>query len=293
MEGKFIVQTSTPERLFVKVYRDFLNSGILDGKEQIIFIHLKQYVNFMNDNGTVQDEVYPTLATLAKNVKMTEKTVRTILQSLQKKGILEIKQQGRNKPNIYKINDSAEMWKSESAEELKEAVNEIEEKRMIEILTAKGYHISKEKGLASEGVQTPDTSTNQKNFNLHNDTTDEPESQERYPMDFLKRFFEYRSLVDRNPSIKKDIDIIFNLLYDTLNTQKLTIRVNGEDKERNVVIGKLMKLQFEDFPYAIKKYHEQTGRIKNVKAYLLTILYHAREQSHLDMMNLGHYNGDF
>ena len=60
MEEKFIVQTSMPERLFVKVYRDFLNSKLLSGKEQIIFIHLKQYINFTNDNGAVQGEVYPT-----------------------------------------------------------------------------------------------------------------------------------------------------------------------------------------------------------------------------------------
>ena len=93
MEERFIVQTSTPERKFIKVYLDFLNAGLLSGKEQIIFIHLKQYINFANDTGTVRGEVYPTLATLAKNVKMSEKTVRTVLQGLQKKGILEIKQQ--------------------------------------------------------------------------------------------------------------------------------------------------------------------------------------------------------
>lgn len=74
-------------------------------------------------------------------------------------------------------------------------------------------------------------------------------------------YFNYWDLVCQYPEMRENIDIIFNLLYDTLNTQKLTIRVNGEDKERNVVIGKLMKLRFEDFPdflYAIKKYHEQT-----------------------------------
>ena len=60
-----------------------------------------------------------------------------------------------------------------------------------------------------------------------------------------------------------------------------------------VVIGKLMKLESEDLVYSIEKYHEQTERIKNVKAYLLTILYNAREQRHLDVSNLGHHNGDF
>ncbi len=180
MENKFVVKTSIPKRLFVKVYRDFLTSGLLDGKEQIIFIHVKQYVNFTNDNGTVHDEVYPTLATLAKNVKMTEKTVRTILRSLQRKGIIRIKRQGKNKPNIYEINDSAAMWKSENVEEMEEAVDEIEERRMVEALTAKGYYISKEKEPVSAHRQATDTSTSIKN--LYNDSTDGPESQECYSM---------------------------------------------------------------------------------------------------------------
>lgn len=294
MEERFIVQTSTPERKFIKVYLDFLNAGLLSGKEQIIFIHLKQYINFANDTGTVRGEVYPTLATLAKNVKMSEKTVRTVLQGLQKKGILEIKQQGMNKPNIYKINDSAGMWKAGNAEELRVAVDEIEEKRMIDLLTAKGYYISKEKGLVSDSDQTADTSTMNYNSSMGNDSTKRAKSQaERYTMEDIRALYEYDSLIIQYPDKQTDIDIVFDILYDTLNSTKPTIRIGGEGKPTMVVIGKLMKLQPDDLVYSIDKYHEQTERIKNVKAYLLTVLYGSREQQHLDVMNLGHHNGDF
>ena len=295
MEEKFIVQTSTPERKFIKVYLDFLNAGLLSGKEQIIFIHLKQYINFANDTGTVRGEVYPTLATLAKNVKMSEKTVRTVLQGLQKKGILEIKQQGMNKPNIYKINDSAGMWKAENAEELRAAVDEIEEKRMIDLLTAKGYYISKEKGLVSDSDQTADTSTD-KNYAIYKEqnTTDKPKSQaERYSMGQIKELFDYAILIADHPEHEADLQVVFDILHEVLNTSKPTVRVSGEDKPQAVVAGKLMKLTHYDIQYAIDKFHEQTGEIKNTRAYLLTILYHSREQSYLDLMNLGHRNGDF
>ena len=295
MEEKFIVQTSTPERKFIKVYLDFLNAGLLSGKEQIIFIHLKQYINFANDTGTVRGEVYPTLATLAKNVKMSEKTVRTVLQGLQKKGILEIKQQGMNKPNIYKINDSAGMWKAENAEELRAAVDEIEEKRMIDLLTAKGYYISKEKGLVSDSDQTADTSTD-KNYAIYKEqnTTDKSKSQaERYSMGQIKELFDYAILIADHPEHEADLQVVFDILHEVLNTSKPTVRVSGEDKPQAVVAGKLMKLTHYDIQYAIEKFHEQTGEIKNTRAYLLTILYHSREQSYLDLMNLGHRNGDF
>lgn len=294
MEEKFIVQTSTPERKFIKVYLDFLNAGLLSGKEQIIFIHLKQYINFANDTGTVRGEVYPTLATLAKNVKMSEKTVRTVLQGLQKKGILEIKQQGMNKPNIYKINDSAGMWKAENAEELRAAVDEIEEKRMIDLLTAKGYYISKEKGLVSDSDQTADTSTMNYNSSMGNDSTKGAKSQaERYSMEQIKELFDYAILIADHPEHEADLQAVFDILHEVLNTSKPTVRVSGEDKPQAVVAGKLMKLTHYDIQYAIDKFHEQTGEIKNTRAYLLTILYHSREQSYLDLMNLGHRNGDF
>lgn len=295
MGEKFIVQTSTPERKFIKVYLDFLNTGLLSGKEQIIFIHLKQYINFANDTGTVREEVYPTLATLAKNVKMSEKTVRTVLQGLQRKGILEIKQQGMNKPNIYKINDSAKMWKARNVEELKTAVEKIEEKRMIDILTAKGYYVLKEKELVSDSDQTADTSSN-KNYVFYNEQNiiNKPKSQaERYTIQDIRILYEYDSLIIQYPKKKTDIDIVFDILYDTLNSTKQYIRVGGEDKPAMVVIGKLMKLDYSDLVYSIDKYHEQTERIKNVKSYLLTIMYNSKEQQHLDIMNLGHVNHDF
>ena len=152
--------------------------------------------------------------------------------------------------------------------------------------------VTKEKELES-ATPTKATAQSSSHTHMNKNTTNESKSQERYSMDFLKQRFEYKALISQYQEKQEDIDIVLNLLYDTVNTQKPTIRINGQDKPAAVVIGRLMKLEFWDIPYAIDKYHEQTGRIKNVKAYLLTILYHAREQSHLDMMNLGHYNGDF
>ena len=76
-----------------------------------------------------------------------------------------------------------------------------------------------------------------------------------------------------------------SILHTSLNTTKATIRIGGEDKPAMVVIGKLMKLDYSDIMYAIEKYQEQTDRIKNPTAYMLTLLYNAKEQSNLDITN--------
>lgn len=52
-----------------------------------------------------------------------------------------------------------------------------------------------------------------------------------------------------------------------------------------VVISKLMKLDYSEIMYAIDKFAEQTERIKNPTAYMLTLLYNAKEQMNLDITN--------
>lgn len=52
-----------------------------------------------------------------------------------------------------------------------------------------------------------------------------------------------------------------------------------------VVISKLMKLDYSEIMYAIDKFAEQTERIKNPTAYMLTLLYNAKEQINLDITN--------
>lgn len=290
------IKSDTDQRLFSLVYHDFLKSikaGILDNHYQvIIYIYLKMFTDSKN-------QCYPSVKTLSKLTKIGITKIKTTLAELEKKGIITKENRTRSdngkSSNLYTLHDNAEMWKAENMEELKTAVDGIEEKHMIELLTAKGYYISKEKGLASDSDQTTDTSTKTNSSNLDKDNTDKEKSQpaERYTMQDIKSLYNYDILMADHPGRKTDIDIVFDILYDTLNSTKPTIRIAGEDKPAMVVIGKLMKLEHPDLIYSIEKFHQQANRIKNVKAYMLTILYNAKEQSHLDTMNLGHYNGDF
>ena len=101
----------------------------------------------------------------------------------------------------------------------------------------------------------------------------------------IKMLYDYDIMVHDNPHQIQDIDSVINILHTSLNTTKATIRVAGEDKPSMTVIGKLMKLTYCEILYAIKKYHEQTERIKNPTSYMLTLLYHASEQLNLDIVN--------
>ncbi len=117
-----------------------------------------------------------------------------------------------------------------------------------------------------------------------------PEDQgEEYPMEFVKAWFDYDDLELYGVS-GTQADAVMEILYDALNSRQKTIRIRGEDKPAPVVKGKLLKLDSFDIRYALGKYESQTTRIRNQQAYLLTVLYLAKEQKELDISNQVQYD---
>ena len=113
---------------------------------------------------------------------------------------------------------------------------------------------------------------------------------ESYPLEWVRDWYDCSSLCVMKPEFQQDIDCVINLLYDTLNTTRKTIRVSGEEKPKDVVISRLLKLDSMDLLYAIEQYQSQTTRIRHQQSYLLTVLYQAKEQSHLDLGNQVKYH---
>ena len=110
------------------------------------------------------------------------------------------------------------------------------------------------------------------------------EVKEQYPMEYLKELYHANDMILMGVS-DEDVEMAMDILYDAVNTTKKTIRVNREDKPSEVVRSRLLKLQCMDIMYAIEQYHKQTTEIRYQKAYMLSVLYDARGQGHLDYSN--------
>jgi len=295
-DEQIIVQLAGPERKYVRTYHDFLDNSLLTSEEQMIFIVLKSYIDFSSDEG----DVFPGMKTICKRSKLSEPRARRTINSLIKKGIIKKVRRGLTKTNLYTLADYPKMWTCSNVEEMAAIIDHGGVKPLtpgehIAELEKMGYIVEiKEKGLAS-GTAKDQTQVIQKNqFSNQDDTTVKGKSQvERYNMENIRILYNYNDLILRYPEKQTDINVIFDILYDTLNTAKQFIRIAGEDKPVMTVISKLMRLDPDDLIYSIDKYHGQTKRIQNVTGYLLTILYNAREQRQLDIENLGHHNGDF
>lgn len=290
----FRVQLSSPERQYVKVYKDFLQNEILSANEKLVFIALKSFVGYGSDDG----QVYPGIETVCQLTSLSKSTVIRTIRTLTKKGIIQKERRGLTKTNLYVLTDNSTLWKSETVSEMEErSKNRIDgtTEELLEELKRRGFEVITTKKEPSSTLAREDGSRKQLNIvqtttTQDNNSTAENQVVEKYPRSVLHDIFGFDAL-DRLDS--DDVAAVEQILYDTLNTTKKTIRVNGENKPTNVVKGKLLKLDYNDIDYVIRQYNDQRERIKNPQAYILTQLYNAKEQNHLDLKNQGHVNGDF
>ena len=281
------IKSATDQRPFIMVYHDFLDSDVIGSHEKMVFIALKKFADSKN-------QCFPSLKKLSDVTGLSKRKIQDTLKELEQKHIITIESRlradGGTTSNLYTLYDFKELWNAGSSEEMAAVVDEYEDKKLISLLEAKGYTVIKEK--------EPDTTEptkdqlnqalmNNSSLNLYNYITDDAKSQEleRYTIDQIRQIFDYDILVNDKPLWQKDIDSVFSILHTALNTTKETIRVGGEDKPTMIVIGKLMKLDYSEIMYCIEKYNEQTERIKNPTAYMLTLLYNAKEQMNLDIAN--------
>lgn len=292
---EIIVQIRNPERKFLKIYFDFLYSKLLTGDEKFVFIILKSFIDFSTDKQGTQGKVFPSIQTICDISGYGEKKVTRILKGLKSKKIIKIDRRGFTKSNVYTLSDYDTMWSCDNLEDLaviaqNKGIEPLTFEEHISELKRMGHKVEiKENGLekTAPAKVTANSSTNINNIVINKDNTNEIKSQaERYTINQIRQLFDYDAMIHDNPYRQQDIDSVMDILHTAMNTTKPTIRISREDKPTMVVIGKLMKLDKDSIMYAIGKFSEQTERIKNPTAYMLTILYSAPEQFNLDLQNL-------
>ena len=93
--------------------------------------------------------------------------------------------------------------------------------------------------------------------------------------EILKENIEYDMLRSRYPYDEEQVEEILALLTDTVCTSRKTIRIGGEDFPAEAVKGRLLKLNNEHIVYVMDSLRENTTKVRNIRAYLLTALYNA------------------
>ena len=93
--------------------------------------------------------------------------------------------------------------------------------------------------------------------------------------EILKENIEY-DILRKNLGYDCDLlDEILDILVDTVCSTRKMIRIGGEDYPKEVVKSRLLKLDSGHIEYVISSLHENTTKVRNIRAYLLTSLYNA------------------
>ena len=77
------------------------------------------------------------------------------------------------------------------------------------------------------------------------------------------------------PYDKDMLEGILAILVDTCCSARKTVRIGGEDKPASVVKSRLMKLDITHIEYVVDVLEHCSGDIRNMKQYILTLLYNA------------------
>ena len=102
----------------------------------------------------------------------------------------------------------------------------------------------------------------------------EMQEEEQYRR-YFKEALELEILEQGYPADKAVLYEILELLVETVTSRKKFLRICGEEKPKEVVKSRLMKLDSSHIQYILECLKENSTQIRNIKQYLLATLYNA------------------
>ena len=87
--------------------------------------------------------------------------------------------------------------------------------------------------------------------------------------EIIKENIEYDALLKRNPYEKDDIQGIFDLILETVISNKASMTISGQEYPMNLVKSKFLKLNSSHIEYVLGCLGKNTTKVYNIKSYLL------------------------
>ena len=107
-------------------------------------------------------------------------------------------------------------------------------------------------------------------------------------LSLIRENINYGSLKVAHADDIKRIDEFVSVILDALLYQSKTVRINGEDKPRELVRSNLMKLTYADIEHVLWQFKERSEKIKKKQRYILSMLYHSPMERNSHITNSIH-----
>jgi len=238
---------------------------------KVLYGILLRRMDLSAKNGWIDDKgrvyIICTLSEIMETLNCADNKATKLMNELEEKcGLIERKRQGLGKPNLIYVKSFLPVDNSVKSR-----------------FKTRENHDS---GVAEITIQ--DSSKSRPSNKDHNYTDHIYTENPIYPgwdMDGMSEYERYKEwfrteleldiLALDHPTEKETLDGILDILAETCSTNRKMIRIAGDDKPKEVVKGRLMKLDSLHIQYVIDCLNENTSEVKNIKQYLLTTLFNA------------------
>ena len=248
------------------------------------------------------DRVYIIYTTeeIADDLGCSKPTCTKIIKELDSQngiGLIEKVRQGRGKPDIIYVKNFTVLEEASSEKMCPTEKNKCEKPDDISAsnLEIKNFNVKKSKNLTSRNQNF--LSLEIKNFNPNytnksytdNSYTNLSINQERKGdgwtdskattvdnyREMIKANISYDDLIVIDPNNKDLYDELYALLCEVVCVRRQNIRIAGENYPYELVKANFLKLNSSHMQYVIECLQKNTEKIKNIKAYMLTVLFNA------------------
>ena len=243
----------------------------VSAEAKVLYGILLRRMDLSAKNGWVDEQgrvyIICTISEIMETLNCADNKATKLMNELEDKcGLIERKRQGLGKPNLIYVKNFL-------------TVDNLVESRF----KSRDNHDS---GVAESTI--PETSksrpSNKDQKDIDLSYTENPilsgwdedgmSDYERYK-NWFRTELEFDILLQDHPTEKETIEGILEILAETCSSKRKMIRIAGDDMPREVVKGRLMKLNFMHIQYVLDCLHENTSEVKNIKKYLLAALYNA------------------
>ena len=97
--------------------------------------------------------------------------------------------------------------------------------------------------------------------------------------DLILENIEYDHLCREFTTYREDLDEIVELIVETVGAKRKTTRIAGSDFPHEVVRSRFLKLDCSHVEFVMECLRNNTTEIRNMKQYLLAVLFNARPRS--------------
>lgn len=221
---------------------------------------------------------------IQSDLGFSKKKAMDYLTELEKIGLIEKKKRGFGLPNIiyvksFMVHQSSQRSNEMGTSQEKDLVHRSIETDTSEVPNSGLQEVPKTVPLYNKTYMNYNNQSNIKSNHIKSDgdriRCDQKEQTINAYAELVKKNIDFDVLLHTYSREQDLVEEIYQLILETVQTEKDMIRIAGEYYPAGFVKGKLLKLNYSHIEYVLECMDKNTTKVRNIKQYLLAALFNA------------------